>query len=184
MDFAAADHQQISPPNALAQVARSVEAATGRFPQCENAVVVIIGTTEESPQYFSDNNYTVIDPMTGPIIHYRATVAGCGRSSTQNFLVITRQNGTRGVIPLLPGRTLTAMRLSKDVGAALTREGRNSCSPGDWVVRDTIVSRPYLNGNWAERWFVDACGKRIVREVDFVKAATGGTQFKIREVPP
>lgn len=114
------------------------------------------------------------------------TQAGCDATRVLNALTTVRANGTLDTRPLLPGTTITDLKLQQDsvqYAAAGMGEMPDGCEQGG--IADTAFDG--MDGQppgakpppgaalrpWTETWTLQACGKRAQVRMRFTPDATG-----------
>ena len=160
----------------------AIDADAGFFHEaCPDAAAQSIINTPADADVAKDGVET--PPHQGPIIKEVVRVAGCGRSSLQNLIVLHPATGGWIARRMFPGSSLAGGRLQIEalasvVQTALTGPPALTCTAEEFqsslrILDISVVSLAKAKHAWTERWSIQVCGAERPMTVTFTTAADG-----------
>jgi hypothetical protein len=117
--------------------------------------------------------------------------SACGQTVRRGVVVLKTVGGDLEAIPLVPGTTLTDLRLQIDtLKIALPAFTVAGCQERNFTIMDVQVldAAKIAEHQWSERWTLQRCGQQVSRQIDFAPGApgtnAGGTTIIVKGAPP
>jgi hypothetical protein len=145
---------------------------------------------EEATAHSRLKPLTFIKTETGHAISGGAWIAvpkidRCGSPARRRVLMSVAAPGKISPIPLAPGDHQGSLTLEMDT-LRIVMPGlmaRADCrDPKQFYLLDVKNTAAQENGNWSETWSAEACGRKVITDIQYIKDATG-TQIRAT-LPP
>jgi hypothetical protein len=121
------------------------------------------------------------DPTVREASYHRILIEGCGQRIQRNYLALVLPDGTRRMVEMLPGTTVTDPVLQRDAMNAATMAAATA-APACRQVRpraaefdgaDREPQAPRRTRPWTESWIFEACGRLLAVPMRFTPTERG-----------